>query len=160
MQSLRCTYSLTTNIDITCLRSEIKKLNKTMYPVLIYMLASVVNQYQEFRMNTDSEGRLGYWDQLNPGYTIFNKEKETFASIWTKYNPSFCNFYDTCTGDIASYSSSTVLMPKPNEPQNLFNISSLPWTSFTSLILMYIPMVVIYLQSSRLVNLLNTIIKF
>ena len=55
MNELRCTYSLTVNIDITGLRAAVKKLGKRIYPVQIYMIATVVNQYEEFRMDTDSD---------------------------------------------------------------------------------------------------------
>lgn len=131
INNVRCTYSLTANIDITAVLTALKNLNKKIYPTQIYMLASIVNRYQEFRMNIDKNGNLGFWDILNPSYTIFNKEKETFSSIWTMYNTSFIKFYEDCISDIVQYSNSTNIAPKPNEPENTFNISSLPWTSFT-----------------------------
>lgn len=131
MSQLRCTFSLTTNIDITGLKTFIKKANKRIYPVQIHMLATVVNQYQEFRMNYNANGVLGYWDELNPSYTVFNKSTETFSSIWTEYKKSFDEFYKSCIHDIDEYSQATCLMPKPNQAPNTFTISSLPWTSFT-----------------------------
>lgn len=131
MNDLRCTYSLTTTIDITNLRIALKHLNKKPYPAQIYMLTTAVNQYQEFRMSTDGDGNLGYWDKLNPSYTIFNKDAETFSSIWTMFNPSFSKFYEACTKDIEDYSKAACLTPKSNEPPNTFNISCLPWINFT-----------------------------
>ncbi|MFD1259840.1 type A chloramphenicol O-acetyltransferase [Entomomonas asaccharolytica] len=131
MNQLRCSYSLTTNIDITRLKTFLKQTNRKIYPAQIYMLATLVNQYQEFRMNYNSDGALGYWDQLNPSYTIFNKSSETFSSIWTEYKQSFHEFYEHCIQDIAQYNQATSLMPKPNQPANSFTVSSLPWTSFT-----------------------------
>lgn len=131
MHKVCCTYSITSNIDITGVRTALKNINKKIYPAQIYMLTTVVNQYQEFRMNIDSDGNLGFWDELNPSYTIFNKEKELFSSIWTTHSDSFIQFYENCISDIDCYSSAENLMPKPDQPLNTFNISSLPWTSFT-----------------------------
>lgn len=131
MNELRCTYSLTVNIDITGLRAIVKEMGKRIYPVQIYMIATVVNQYQEFRMDTNSYGKLGYWDEVNPSYTVFNKNSETFSSIWTNYNRVFSRFYDSCIEDIDKYSQSTSLKPKQNEPSNIFTISVLPWVNFT-----------------------------
>ena len=54
MNELCCTYSLTVNIDITNLKTVVKKMNKKIYPVQIYMIASIVNQYKEFRMDINS----------------------------------------------------------------------------------------------------------
>ena len=44
MNELRCTYSLTVNIDITNLKAVVRKMNKKIYPVQIYMIANIVNQ--------------------------------------------------------------------------------------------------------------------
>lgn len=132
IQNLRCTYSLTTNIDITPLKHEMNKLNQKIYPALIYMITTAVNRQKEFRMDHDNESRLGYWDEMSPSYTVFNKDNETFSSIWTGYDSSFPNFYNACMQDISTYSSSTSMMPKPDMPRNTFNISSIPWTDFTA----------------------------
>lgn len=131
MNQLPCTYSLTTNIDITNMLSAIKKASKKIYPAQIYIIASIVNQYKEFRMTRNHDGDLGYWDEVNPSYTIFNKSSETFSSIWTMYNRDFSLFYDSCIKDIEKYSQSSCLTPKPDEPSNTFTISSLPWVNFT-----------------------------
>ena len=75
---------------------------------------------------------LGHWDLLHPSYTILNKETKTFSSIWTPYDENFARFYKSCVADIETYSESNKLFPKPNMPENMFNISSLPWIDFTS----------------------------
>lgn len=131
MHELRCTYSLTANIDITGMRTALKSMNKRIYPAQIYMLSTIVNRFQEFRMSIDADGNLGFWDELYPSYTIFNKEKEMFSSIWTMYSTSFIQFYEDSISDIARYSNAVNLMPKPDVPLNTFNISCLPWVSFT-----------------------------
>ncbi|QIQ21396.1 type A chloramphenicol O-acetyltransferase [Zophobihabitans entericus] len=132
MNNLPCTYSLTVNINITGLLTALKKRHKKIYPAQIYMLTTIVNQHKEFRMSLDSQGKLGYWSELNPGYTILNKESETFASIWTEYQESFIHFYQNCMNDTNAYSQATSLFPQELQPVNFFNISSLPWVNFTS----------------------------
>ncbi len=133
MDEMRCTYSLTVNIDITGLKAAAKEMRKKIYPVQIYMIATIVNQYAEFRTDINSRGELGYWEEVNPSYTVFNKDSETFSSIWTTYNRNFSHFYDSCIKDINKYSQSTTLQPKPDEPPNYFTLSSLPWVNFTGL---------------------------
>lgn len=81
-------------------------------------------------MSINPHRDLGYWDEVNPSYTISNKSSETFSSIWTTYNQDFSLFYDSCIKDIDKYSQSVCLMPKPDEPANSFTISSLPWVNF------------------------------
>lgn len=133
MDEMRCTYSLTVNIDITGLKAAAKERGKKIYPVQIYMIAAIVNQYPEFRMDRNSDGELGYWEEVNPSYTIFNKDSETFSSVWTNYNHNFSGFYDSCIEDINKYSQATGLQPKPDEPSNYFTLSCMPWINFTAL---------------------------
>jgi chloramphenicol O-acetyltransferase type A len=131
LNSVRCTYSMTANIEITDLLQEIKLKNLKLYPTLIYILATVVNNHREFRTCFDENGNLGYWDSMSPSYTIFHKENETFSGIWTEYNESFSFFYNHYLNDIKNYGSIMEFAPKPSEPANTFPVSSIPWVSFT-----------------------------
>ena len=131
MNAVRCTYSVTFDIDVEELAKNIKSLGLKAYPVQIYMLSRVVNEFQEFRMAIDSHGRLGWWDITNPSYAIFNKATETFSSVYTPFNQDFRTFYDSCISDIEAYGDSDVLFPQSEVPENVFTISSLPWIRFT-----------------------------
>lgn len=131
LNTVRCTYSMTVNIEITELLQEIKYRNIKLYPTLIYMIASVVNKHIEFRTCFNQNGDLGYWDIMNPSYTIFHKENETFSSIWTEYNECFQQFYINYLEDIKNYGKVIEFIPKLDEYGNTFPISSIPWISFT-----------------------------
>lgn len=131
LNSVRCTYSMTANIEITNLLQEIKLKNFKLYPTLIYIITIVVNKHKEFRTCFDENGNLGYWDSMSPSYTIFHKDNETFSSIWTEYVESFSCFYTNYLDDIKNYGNIMKFTPKLNEPANTFHISSIPWVSFT-----------------------------
>jgi chloramphenicol O-acetyltransferase type A len=128
---VRCTYSMTANIDITRLLSELKSKGIKLYPALIHMLATVVNRHTEFRTCFDSEGRLGYWDSMSPSFTIFHDDDQTFSSIWTSYSEEFGDFYSRYLGDMEKYGSVKQFFAKDNEPPNTFPVSCIPWVSFT-----------------------------
>lgn len=132
MDNIRCTYSLTVQIDITKLRDTLKTNGIKAYPAQIYMLATVVNLYPEFRMAISEKGEPGYWDVLHPSYTVLNPETKTFSSIWTQYNSKFYSFYKNCIEDIRNYTKSTAFAPKQGMPPNAFDISSMPWIDFTA----------------------------
>ncbi|MDF2647137.1 MAG: chloramphenicol acetyltransferase [Paenibacillus sp.] len=129
--NVRCTYSMTANIDITCLLSELKNKGIKLYPAVIHMITTVVNRHREFRTCLDSEGRLGYWDSLSPSFTIFHDDDKTFSSIWTLYGEEFSDFYRRYLNDMKKYGSVKQFAAKANEPPNTFPISSIPWVSFT-----------------------------
>ncbi|KOP65864.1 chloramphenicol acetyltransferase [Bacillus sp. FJAT-18019] len=131
LNNVRCTYSMTVNIDITCLLSVLKNKGIKLYPTLIHMITTVVNHHIEFRTCFDSEGRLGYWDSLSPSFTVFHDDDKTFSSIWTLYAKEFNDFYSRYLDDMKMYGSVNQFAAKANEPPNCFPISSIPWVSFT-----------------------------
>ncbi|MCT8975160.1 type A chloramphenicol O-acetyltransferase [Clostridium sp. CX1] len=131
LNSVRCTYSMTANIEITNLLHDIKLKKLKLYPTLIYIIATVVNNHKEFRTCFDENGNLGYWDSMSPSYTIFHKDNETFSSIWTEYDENFPCFYSKYFDDIKNYGDIMRFTPKLNEPANTFPISCIPWVSFT-----------------------------
>lgn len=120
-----CTYSTTVNLDITNLK------NVRLYPTIIWLLTNVVNQMPEFRTAITKEG-VGIYDEMHPAYTIFNKENKNFSGIWTEFNLDYKVFLDAYELDIAKYTSSKEYAPKPNRPDNSFDISMIPWFTFTS----------------------------
>jgi chloramphenicol O-acetyltransferase type A len=131
LNRVRCTYSMTANLDITGLLTELKNKRMKLYPALIHMIATVVNRHIEFRTCFDSEGRLGYWESMSPSFTIFHEDDKTFSSIWTSYSEDFKEFYGRYLDDIGRYGDVKEFAAKADEPPNTFPISSIPWVSFT-----------------------------
>ena len=79
-QTVVCTYSLTTNLDVTALQGQ------NLYPAMLWLLSSCVNMFQEFRTAHSEEG-VGIFQDMHPSYTIFNKETKTFSNMFeTNYN--------------------------------------------------------------------------
>ncbi|MPL82424.1 Chloramphenicol acetyltransferase [bioreactor metagenome] len=74
IHTVRCTYSITVNIEIDSLVKELKLRGVKAYPAQIYMLSCAVNKFQEFRMAINTHGELGYWESTSPSYTILNKK--------------------------------------------------------------------------------------
>jgi chloramphenicol O-acetyltransferase type A len=131
LNNVRCTFSITANIDISLLLKELKSQGIKLYPALIHMIATVVNRHSEFRTCFNSDGTLGYWDSLSPSFTIFHDDDKTFSSIWTLYGEDFNEFYSRYLDDMKKYGSVKQFAAKTNEPPNTFPISSIPWVSFT-----------------------------
>lgn len=131
VNNVRCTYSMTANIDITRLLEAIKKKGIKLYPALIHMITAVVNRHREFRTCLDARNRLGYWDSMSPSFTIFHDDDKTFSSVWTPYCEDYKEFYRRYLDDMEKYGSVKQFAAKTNEPPNTFPVSSIPWVSFT-----------------------------
>lgn len=131
LKTVPCSYSMTLNLDLTALLGEIKRLDIKLYPTMLYLISSIVNKHKEFRTCFNADGNLGIFELLNPSYTIFQKDEESFTNIWTEYSPKFSDFYKNYLLDVETYGKVKSFLAKPNPPPNVFNISSIPWVSFT-----------------------------
>ncbi|MDG0809248.1 type A chloramphenicol O-acetyltransferase [Cohnella rhizosphaerae] len=131
LDRVRCTYSMTANVDITLLREQLKRNGVKLYPALIHMIATAVNRHPEFRTCFDAEGRLGVWETMSPSFTIFHEADNTFSSLWAPYSEAFAAFYDRWQQQVGKYKDAKQLFPCTDEPPNTFPISSIPWVHFT-----------------------------
>lgn len=120
-----CTYSLTITLDITNLLE--KKYH--LYSSLIYAITKTVNQYKEFRLRFIDD-KLVLFDSLNPCYTIFHKDDETFSNLWSFYRENFLDFQKEYFKDIENYGETKGFLGKDEEPLNTFPISMIPWLNF------------------------------
>ena len=120
-----CTYSTTVNLDITNLAGC------RLYPALLWLLTKTVNQMPQFRTALTAKGLVLY-DDMHPAYTIFNEENKNFSGIWTKFDGDYSVFLRSYEEDAAKYASSVRFAPKPGRPANSFDVSMIPWFTFTS----------------------------
>ncbi|MGL4969312.1 MAG: CatA-like O-acetyltransferase, partial [Fusobacteriaceae bacterium] len=67
INNIVCTYSVTVNLNITNL------VGQKIYPAMLWLLTDTVNELKEFRTSLSLDG-LGIYEDMNPSYTIFNKE--------------------------------------------------------------------------------------
>ncbi|NQD68388.1 type A chloramphenicol O-acetyltransferase [Bacillus haikouensis] len=127
------TFSITNEINITNLMKNLKKKDYKFYPAFIFMVTKIVNSHREFRINFNSEGTLGYWTEMCPCYTIFDKKTHLFSGIWSPCTPDFTEFHTSYEKDVEKFNGTGSLFPKTPIPENSIPISMVPWSSFTSL---------------------------
>ncbi|WP_420898226.1 CatA-like O-acetyltransferase [Cryobacterium sandaracinum] len=97
----------------------------------IWAIASVVNRHVEFRMTLSGEKVPATWDVVHPAFTVFNPERETFANVWSPSHADFSIFHEHTVDVLARCRTATSFQPQPDMPANVFDVSSVPWTSFT-----------------------------
>lgn len=119
-----CTYSMNVDLDITTLAGQ------RLYPAMLWLLTATVNEMEQFRTHLSPQG-LGIFDDMNPSYTVFNRENKNFSVIWTEYSPNYDDFLKRYLADSEAYSTSLRFAPKPGKPENCFDVSMLPWVQFT-----------------------------
>ena len=120
-----CTYSTTVNIDITPLDGH------RLYPAMIWLLTRTVNTMPEFRTALSKNGP-GIYDRMNPAYTVFNKEGKNFSRLWLEYTDSYPAFLAAYEANEKTYTLSRRFSPRKGTPDNTFDISMIPWFTFTA----------------------------
>ena len=98
---------------------------------MLWLLTRTVNKMPEFRTSFTEDG-LGYYSEMHPAYTVFNRDTKTFSGIWTAYQPDYPSFLHGYEEDAGKYSFTTQYEPKPGRPANSFDVSMVPWFSFTA----------------------------
>lgn len=125
IHEVNCSYSTTVNIDVTNLKG-----NK-LYPTMIWFLTKAVNQTEQFR--TALKGNcVGIYETMNPSFTIFNKDRKNFCSVWAEFSESYSQFCANYNEIVKNYKDSDVFMPQKIRPENTFDISMIPWFTFSS----------------------------
>lgn len=127
---MRMRVGMTANIDITKLISTIKMNGLRCYPTFTYLVSKVINDHDCFKY-AHHEGDLVLWDKLNVRYPMLNESSETVTSIWLEYDEDFKTFYAKALQDIEKYKGVQSMYAKENFPPNFYDITSIPWVSFT-----------------------------
>lgn len=128
----RCKINMTMNVDVTNLVKIIKQNKLRCYPTFTYIASMVINKHDEFKMNYDESGNLGVYDIIHPRYPIFHESDEKISILWSEYSEDFKVFYSSFISDIEKYGEKRSMAAKGKFPPNCFDMSSLPWSSFTS----------------------------
>lgn len=137
LRRVPCTYAMTVELDATAFAAALRESSRKTYLAQIWALATVVNAHEEFRMClAEAEDGGGsrvpaIWPVVHPMFTVFNPERETFAAVWAPYDPDFGAFHDAAAPLLAEHAAATEFFPQGAPPPNVFDVSSIPWASFT-----------------------------
>ncbi|UPK74357.1 chloramphenicol acetyltransferase [Nocardioidaceae bacterium SCSIO 66511] len=131
-RQVRCTYAITVEVDVTEIAAALRAKRRKTYVAQIWALASLVNQYAEFRLALAADGAPAVWDVVHPAFTVFNPQRETFAAVWAPYDPDFASFHERAAELLREHRTATTMFPQGDLPANCFDVSSLSWTPFSS----------------------------
>ncbi len=135
-RQMQCSFSITVDINISNIIQVLVSKDYKLYPTLIYLITKAINQTPAFKMSIKA-GELVEWNNVHPSYTIFHKDNQTFSGIWTEYHSDFNQFMKNYVTDQLEYKDNLSFLSKPDKPENTFDISCLPWVSFTGFTLSF-----------------------
>lgn len=131
LETSPCTYAMTVELDVTLFETHRRAAGLRSYAGQVWAVASAIQGREEFRMTLTEDGRPAVWDVVHPAFTVFRPDSETFVSLWTPYDPDPYAFQTAMTATTETFRDVDLLRPQTDVPPNVFDVSSLPWVSFT-----------------------------
>ncbi|RFA09055.1 chloramphenicol acetyltransferase CAT [Subtercola boreus] len=132
-EQVPCSWSMTVEVDVTAFVEVLRASGRKTYIAQLWALASIVNRHDEFRMALTPDGDPATWPALHPSFTVFNPGLEIFAVLWAAYDPDFGAFHDAVAALLQEHRTANSLFPRGEPPADVFDVSSLPRTSFSAL---------------------------
>ncbi len=130
-RAVPCTYSMTVELDVTRFVEALERSDRKTYVAQIWAIATVVNRHDEFRTCEDADGRPSLWPVVHPAFTVLDPDRETFSCVWVPYREDFAAFHAAASAVLAEHRGATDMFPLGPPPADTFDVSSVPWTSFT-----------------------------
>lgn len=126
-----CSWEMTVELDVTAFVDAVRRAGARTYASQLWAIATVVNRHEEFRMQLLDDGSPGVWDVVHPMFTVFHPETETFSALAVPYDDDPRRFHDAAAATIERHRDDTRMFPQEDRPANLFDVSTIPGTSFT-----------------------------
>ncbi|PZF58256.1 chloramphenicol acetyltransferase CAT [Curtobacterium sp. MCSS17_008] len=126
-----CAWEMTVDVDVTAFIDAVRVAGVKTYPSQIWVLATVVNRHDEFRMQLIEDGRPAVWDVVHPTFTVFHPDTETFSALVVEYDNDARAFHDAVVRTTETYRDDHRMFPQGDERRDTFDVSTLPRTSFT-----------------------------
>lgn len=131
-----CVISLTCDIDVTDLVALCKTNSLKFYTAFICVVSRVINSDEHYRMGKRDDGSIVVYDTVNPLFTDFVPEGETFNNLTAEYCENAKELYERITKVREKYRGVEIMFPA-EATENLFSITALPWVHYSSMELHY-----------------------
>lgn len=128
IDNMRIVMSLTVDIDVTLLKQYSKAHGLDFYPAMLWIVSKVIDAHDEFKYGWDDDGNLIRWDYVSPSYADFHKDDENFTKMVTEYSDDIFLFCNRVAADRERNDSVRGILP--DQPQNFFDVSCLPWVKY------------------------------
>lgn len=127
-----CAYYITIQMDGTKLLKKIKENGIRLYPTMIYLFSKVANSDKNYRFYKNDDGKIGFFDRVDPLYTVMRKTG-LFTHKVTIYNNNFKTFYsDFLLDEKTAIDCDKLYCDEPLQ-ENLLCISVTSTLHFTSM---------------------------
>ncbi len=118
------------NVDITHLRTFVKKHNLPFTQTVVYIVSRTANTVKEFRYRIRDE-QVVVHDQVHPSFTIMTDVEDIFTFCTVNYQAELKPFI-AHTREVMDFRKNNPTLEDEPGQDNLLFLSAIPWFSFTS----------------------------
>ncbi|MDL2253895.1 chloramphenicol acetyltransferase [Ruminococcaceae bacterium OttesenSCG-928-I18] len=129
---VKCLISVTADVDVESMVAFCRQKQLRFFPSFMYVVSTVVNRRDEFRMGYDEVGDVVVWDVVHPSYIDFHEQDESITRLISIFSADFERFYTTVTQDMETHKNKRGF-EVPYDCPNTFDVSCLPWLYYKSL---------------------------
>ncbi len=127
--SVGTTIEFTAKVDVTKMLDRCKKDKLNFQAVMLYQLYKVVNTLENFKLDV-LEDKLIKWDKIVPTFSSMNKNSKLFFTLYADMLENCVDYNKQYQKTVENYADSTTIVPQGNLPENVFNVSCIPWLHF------------------------------
>lgn len=127
--SVGTTIEFTAKVDVTKMLDRCKKDKLNFQAVMLYQLYKVVNTIENFKLDV-LEDKLIKWDKIVPTFSSMNKNSKLFFTLYADMQENCVDYNKQYQKTVENYADSTTIVPQGNLPENVFNVSCIPWLHF------------------------------
>ena len=130
----KCSTSITSKVDVTCLVAYSKKTSTKFYLNFLYALSRGLNSIPDLKMFFEYQtGSLYQYDSINPIQYVFHEETKTFTIIYSYYYEDYDKFYKEALKDLEEGKKRRDYGFDLQDHPNWFDASYIPWLNYSSL---------------------------
>lgn len=123
------TIEFTAKLDVTKALEKSKKHGFNFYSVMLYHLYKAVNSIENFRLDI-LKGKLIKWDRIVPTFSSINKNSKLFFILCADMQENCVDYNEQYRKTVEKYADSATMIPQVDLPENVFNVSCIPWLHF------------------------------
>lgn len=127
--SVGTTVEFTTKIDVTTAIKKCKEEALSFHAYTLFKIYKAMNSIKNFRYGI-LDGKLVEWEKVIPTFSSFNKERKLFFTLYEEPIDDYLQFDRQYKDIIKKYADSNTILPQRNLPDNVFNVSCIPWLHF------------------------------
>lgn len=76
------------------------------------------------------ENKLVKWNEVVPTFSSINKNSKLFFTLYAKIQPNCTDYNEQYQKVVADYADAAAIVPQGKLPENVFNVSCIPWLHF------------------------------